>query len=99
MIPHSIELFVAGLWVLVWHWGFGIGVIVCLIAAAWFLPVWRKEFSYSAVVVAAVLVGYTVGIHDEKTHRDAQAAIVQKQVDQAVEQSTGKRDPWDDPRN
>lgn len=90
--------FFTGLWPLVSHiTGAGL-VIAGLIAAAVFSPVFKREFAYAAAAVALGLFVYTVGVRDEKHRRDAQEAAAQTDVDDAVKHSTGKKDPFDDPR-
>lgn len=88
-------------WPLISHAGSGGLLITGLLAAAYFSPVFKKEFVYGAVVVAIALFVYGVGVHDEKVKRDARDQQVQTDVDIAVKDAvtSQKKDPFDDPRN
>lgn len=93
--------YIQGVWPLIAHAGSGGLLIAGLLAAAWFSPVFKKEFVYAAVVVAVALTVYGVGVHDEKVRRDAQEQRVQTNVDNAVRDAitSKQKDRFDDPRN
>jgi hypothetical protein len=97
-----VDYWFAGLWTMVWHWGIGVGLIILLLAAAYFSPLCKKDFVYAAVIVAVAMFFEGVGVHMEAKYRDAKAAVIQKDVDSAVqEKQTPKaeksKDPWDKP--
>ena len=90
----------AGLWTLVWHQGVGIALIVGFLAAAYFSPVFKKDFFYAALVVGAFMLAEDIGIHDEKKHVVAQEQLIEKMVVTAVQKSVTPivrhaKDPWD----
>lgn len=82
-----MHYFLAGLWPLIAHFGFGIVLIAALIAAAVFSPVFKNGFIWAASIVAVVLVAYTVGVHDADKRVRAQAAVYSQQVADAVEKA------------
>jgi len=104
MLTFMVEHAFAGLWSMIWHFGVGIGLVILLLAAAYFSPIGKKEFIYAAVVVLAFLGGETMGVHLEKVHTDAQAAAVEKYVTGVVKgtgtpKSKAQKDPYDNPKN
>lgn len=95
-----ISFLLAPIWALVWHWGAGIGVIILLLAGAYFSPFYKKWFIIAAVVVAGFLVGYGAGIIDANRLNTAKEAATNAKVDSTVNrtatpQSRGLNDPWD----
>ena len=99
-----VKLFFAGVWAQVWHWGLGIGVIICLLAAAWFSPVGKKTLTVAAIVVFAFMVGMGVGTVDEKRRHTAQEQVLDKHVKDVVKDTNTpaakqRPDPWDSPEN
>lgn len=94
-----VQLFFAGIWSMVWHWGVGIGLVVLLLAAAYFSPILKKFFLAMALGVVLVLVGETIGIHDEKAHRDAEGVVIDKDVANAVDKAktSHQKDRWNRP--
>jgi hypothetical protein len=89
----------AGLWTMVLHQGIGVALIVGFLAAAYFSPIFKKDFFYAALIVGAFLLAEDIGISDEKKHVVAQEQLVEKKVDTAIAKakhpSTLKqRDPW-----
>lgn len=90
-----------GVWPLVAHAGAGGVLIAGLLAAAYFSPVFKKELVYAAIVVAVALFVYGVGVHDEKTKRDAEQQVINTKVDKAVTdaKSSTSKDKYDDPHN
>lgn len=72
MIKDWIEIALAGLWGEVWRYGLGVGVIICLLAAAYFSPILKKEFCWAAGVVAAFLVAFTMGVSTGEKRVQAQ---------------------------
>jgi hypothetical protein len=85
MVPWLIENFFAGTWQMIWHWGVGVGLIIICLLCMWFLPVWKKDFLYAAIVVATALLFEAVGIHDERAHVIAQQHDLQNRVDKIIQ--------------
>lgn len=88
-------------WPFIQHAGGASALIVGLLAAAWFSPVFKKDFIYGAVVVAVLLFAYGVGVHDEHAKWDAREKAVTQSVHDAVIKALadGTPDPYDDPSN
>jgi hypothetical protein len=91
--------FLVGLWPLIWHQFAGYGLIVGLLAAAYFSPVFKKDFVYAAIIVGVTLFVYQYGVHDEAKRVAVQEQVVNKKVDQAVQTSKSAKvrhakDPW-----
>lgn len=63
---------------IIFHWGVGIGIVICAVAVAWFTP-FKKTGAAVAICTGAFLVGMTVGTVDERHRWEAkvQAAIEQ----------------------
>ena len=104
MFAFTVEHFFAGLWSLVWHFGVGIGLVVLLCVAAYFIPIGRKWFIGAAIVVLAFVFGEGVGVNLEKKHNLAQAATVTHFVKKVVKGTTTvksrkAKDPWNSKRN
>lgn len=100
MVQYFIEMAFAGVWSMVWHWGVGIGLIICLCALAYLLPVYQKDFLYAALLVVVALVFMSIGIRDERTRVAAQQRVLINQVDKVVKgtrtpSSRAARDPYD----
>jgi hypothetical protein len=99
----AIKLAFAGLGPLIWHWGIGVGLIIFILAAEYFLAAvpfvqrFRKDLLWLAVGIALVLVGEYVGSKDMAGRCDAKAAVVTAQVDDAVQSAvkTPGLDKWD----
>ena len=90
----------AGAWALVWHWGAGVAVILMCLAAAYFSPLYKKYFLWTAAIVALGLVSYGSGIADQHMREVAQQKVIIKYVDHIVIRSHTKRalaqhDRWD----
>ena len=103
MLTTVVELFFAGIWTMVWHWGLGIGLIILFLAGAYFSPIGKKDFLYLALAVVIALVFEAVGIHDEKVHRDAQGKVITTAVSKTVakthtEKAKTRKDRWDSPK-
>lgn len=72
MVAHWIELQVAGLWPLIWHFGIG-GVMLIACAAGWyFSPIHRVDFIWGAVVVIVVMVSTSVGVRLGEKRKQSQ---------------------------
>ena len=103
---YLVAHFFAGLWLLIWHFGIGIGIIILLGIGTYFAPTIKLKAVCiaCAVGVAAFVVGEGVGVRIEKAHNQAQVAATNKFVDKTVKGTTTKRgrawkDPWNSPRN
>lgn len=103
MLDTTVQLFFAGIWGIVWHWGLGVGGIILCLAAAYFSPIGKKDFLYIALCIVVALVFEAIGIHDEKVHRDAQEQVISKKVSGVVaktqtSQAAKRKDKWDNPK-
>lgn len=92
----------AGAWSLIWHWGVGVGLIGLCLAGAWFTPPWlpfiqKKDFLWAAAAIAIFMGGQWLGVHDERKIWLAREAKTEQTVDDAVANSKGKKDRFDDP--
>lgn len=101
MVQYFVEMLFAGVWTMVWHWGVGIGLVICLCALAYLLPAYQKDFLYAALLVVVALFFMAIGIRDERTRVAAQQKVLQQQVDTVVKgtrtpQSRAARDPYDE---
>ncbi len=104
-----LQWMMAGIWSQVWHWGTGVGVILLLLAMAWFttavpligplLTGARTHLLWAAFVVAVFLGGQSLGAHDQSRKDAARKVVIEHQVDAVVEKAkrTTKRDRWDRP--
>ena len=100
----AIDLFFGGLWSMVWHWGIGIGLVILLCGAAWFSPVFKKDFVYCAILVAVCLAYGTLLVQDEKKHEQAQQQLLIKKVHTVVQhtktpQARAEKDRYDNKKN
>ncbi len=87
---HYIELALAGIWPFVWHWGTEIGLIILLVAAAYFsaaIPVigpflagLRKELYMVAGAIAVLMAGQVIGAHDANNRCKAKQTVIEKIV-------------------
>lgn len=89
------------LWPFIEHAGGASALILALLAAAYFSPVFKVDFLWAAAVVAALLFAYSIGVRDEHRKWDARTAVITQQVHDAVVKAhkLGKKDPYDAPRN
>jgi hypothetical protein len=82
----------------------GTGLVVLLLAGAYFVPVGKRFFIEAAVIVAVALAVYTMGVRNEAARCKAQQAVVKRHVTAAVTYAHSKkalhaRDPYDSSRN
>lgn len=96
----TIHLLLAGLWPIVGTLSFGTIIVAACLAIACFTPSWipvsRTTFLLIAGITAALMFAYAAGLKNEKARRDAQEHVIVEQIDDAVKNSGGKRDPFDD---
>lgn len=98
-----VDYWLAGLWTMLWHWGSGVGLIILLLAAAYFSPFDKKWFIFGAALVVLFMVGEYVGVQMESKYRDAKAASITSSVDKTVSKTATpaakkQKDRWDNPR-
>lgn len=108
----TLQLIFAGIWSQVWHWGTGIGLIILLVALAWFttaVPVIgpyltnaRRDLLWAASAVAIFLAGQALGSHDEARKNAAKQVVIENRVDAVVEKTTtpaakAQKDRWNRP--
>lgn len=113
-MPTSLQLAFAGVWSMVFHWGLGLGLILLLLAAAFFttaIPIIgpyltnaRKDLLWAAFGVAVFMAGQALGAHDEKKRNTARQVVIEKTVDKAVQKTTtpqakARKDKFDRPEN
>ena len=97
-MPDFLTLF-NGAWDLIWHQSLGVILIAGFLAAAYFSPVFKKDFFYAAIIVGVFLVAEDIGIHDEHKKVVAQEKVINTDVDKAVQHSVTpkarkSKDPW-----
>ncbi len=63
MISAYLAYQFAGLWDLVWHFGLGGVLVIACLAAAYFSPVFKKEFIWAAALIASIMVAVGIGVH------------------------------------
>ena len=92
-----VQMFFAGLWAEVWHWGLGIGLIILLVAGSifsqsipligpWLAPI-RKDMLWAAAVIAVLLAGEYIGQRTEAAKCLARQVVVEKIVDKTVDKT------------
>jgi hypothetical protein len=74
MISAYLAYKFAGLWALVWHFGIGGVLALGCLAAAYFSPVFKKEFLWAAALIVAVMVAVGIGVHLGEQRINAQWA-------------------------
>lgn len=109
-----INLALAGIWSQVWHWGTCIGLIILMVAAAYFttsipligkyLDGARKDLLWAAFGIAVFLAGQVLGAHDQARKTVAKQIVVDTQVEKVVKKTTSPKfkkmnDRWDKPEN
>jgi hypothetical protein len=100
----ALHLAIAGLWPLLWHFGIGVGLIILLLAGAWFSPVGKKDFVYAAIVVAVALMFEAEGVKLEKNRQVAEQAVITNDIAKVVQETDtapyrAKRDHHDKKNN
>jgi hypothetical protein len=94
---YMVQLFFAGVWASVWHWGLGIGLIILLVAGSifsqsipligpWLQPL-RKDMLWASAVIAVLLVGEYIGDRDATARCVARQVVVEKIVDKTVDKT------------
>lgn len=63
MISAYLAYQFAGLWALVWHFGLGGALVIGCLAAAYFSPIFKKEFLWAAAVIVAVIISTAIGVN------------------------------------
>lgn len=108
----AVELFFAGIWPLVWHWGAFVGVsILCVVGAVatdaipligpW-LSKERKWLMVTAAISAGCAVCIWIGASDARRQCTAKTVVIETVVDKAVSKAkepTTEKDPNDNPNN
>ena len=108
---YQMQLWLAGAWASVWHWGLGIGAIIILCCLAIFstsipligpyLTGTRNFFLAAALMVAMFLGGQWVGNRDATARCVAKTVVIEKTVIKAVDKAkkSTSKDPYDSPDN
>ena len=111
LILYPIKMAFAGVWAFIFSWGLGVGLIVCLLLAAYFttavpligpyLSEQRKHLIMAAVAVAIFMGGQVVGAHNANQRNAAKQVIVEDTVGKAVDRAkkSTRPDKWDRPEH
>jgi len=93
-----LQIATAGLWPLVWKFGLGGAVIIALLAAAWFSPIWKTHFLWGAALVGAIMVTFAIGVKDGSARVQAQwdAAVAASITQSKTAREDAERDVSDD---
>lgn len=84
LMPSWLGVALAGIWPLIGYFGAGSGLIVGLVAAAFFSPIFKKELAWAAAVVGCFMIAFTVGVvTGEKRVRAQWAAAEQAAIELA----------------
>lgn len=62
MISAYLAYQFAGLWALLWHFGLGAVLAAGCLAAAYFSPVFKKDFLWAAAVIVAIMISTAIGV-------------------------------------
>ncbi len=89
-----LQIATAGLWPLVWKFGLGGAIIVGLLAAAWFSPIWKTHFLWGAALVGAIMITFSIGVKDGSARVQAQwdAAVAASIEQSKTARSDAERD-------
>lgn len=63
-------------WEMVWHFGIGIGILICGGLWAWFMPVGKKLGLLVAILAGWGLISYAIGVADDKRKWKAEEARI-----------------------
>jgi hypothetical protein len=94
----AIQLAIAGLGPLAWHWGLGVGLIIIILAIEYFtaaigvgIPILapllekiRKDLLWVAIGIALLLAGEYIGAKDAADRCRAKETVIEKVVTKAV---------------
>jgi hypothetical protein len=94
-----IELFLAGLWPLIWHMSAATLAMIACAAVAWFSPGLRNIAIYAGVTIFLTTTAYVVGVTDEKRRWDATIAVDKTQANKAGTAADGICDTSECVRN
>ena len=62
MIMMFLKYQFAGIWPLLWHFGLGGVLVIGLLAAAYFSPVFKKDFLWAAALVVVIIISTAIGV-------------------------------------
>lgn len=62
MIAGYLSYQFAGLWALVWHFGLGGVLAIGCFAAAYFSPVFKKDFLWAGAVIVFIMISTAIGV-------------------------------------
>lgn len=63
-MSYILEYAFAGIWPLLWHYGLAGFLIICALAWAWFMPVFKKTALWVALGVLIGTVCYGIGVNN-----------------------------------
>lgn len=106
----TVQLFFAGLWPLVWHWGIAAGIIILCLAAEVAIQLFgstvpfvgrilvplQKDLLWVAVAAGLFLYGFSDGVKVEHARSLAQQEALKEQVGNVVNDVL--RDPANQPK-
>lgn len=85
-----VYIALAGIWPLIGYFGAGGALLVACLAAAWFSPVFKKEFLWGAGVIGAFLIAFATGVvTGEKRVRAQWTASVERTLAQGDKAHAG----------
>lgn len=84
----ALQLIFAGLGVISIFYVLGVVVILALLALAYLSPIDKLHFVFAAVLVAAMMVTYSIGLKDGGKRCDAQGKVINSAVDKAVDKAS-----------
>lgn len=104
MLEYAVNYAFAGLWGIIWHLGIALTVAILAGLAAWFSPVGKTLFAAICAASLAFVVGEAEGIKLQRIRNDAQAQVIQTDVDKVVThtktpKARKSKDKWDSPKN
>ena len=62
MILMFLKYQFAGIWPLLWHFGLGGVLVIGCLAAAYFSPVFKKDFLWAAALIAVIIISTAIGV-------------------------------------
>lgn len=62
MIMMFLKYQFAGIWPLLWHFGLGGVLVIGCLAAAYFSPVFKKDFLWAAALIVVIIISTAIGV-------------------------------------
>lgn len=67
-----LHIATAGLLGLIAQFGLGVGLIIACLAGAWLSPIFKKDFVWAAIVIAAITATFSIGVLSGERRTQAQ---------------------------